>query len=374
MNILVLNYEFPPLGGGASPVSMDISVQLCKRGHKVTVLTMGYKGLREYENIEGVRVHRLKCLRTQKSVCKPWEQFTYLIAVRHYMRIHLSEERYDVCHVHFVIPTGEAARWIRLKYHIPYIITAHGSDVEGHNQKVSLKIMHRMLRGAWRRIVKCSIGVVAPSEYLMNLMRYNYPQGQYYYIPNGIELGKYKLLSDKRNKQKSILVMGRLQKFKGVQFILEAIAKIDLQGWRVDILGEGPYRDELEKISRKLDLSDSVFFRGWIDYGTKEQLDYLKKASIYISASQCENCPMSVIEATAAGCYPLLSNILPHRQLIKSDEYFFDANDISDLASKLEKCITEGFDCLDKIPDVSQYDWNNVIRQYEILLQNTAAQ
>ena len=43
MNILVLNYEFPPLGGGASPVSRDISIRLASLGHRVTVVTMGYK-------------------------------------------------------------------------------------------------------------------------------------------------------------------------------------------------------------------------------------------------------------------------------------------------------------------------------------------
>ena len=63
MNILVLNYEFPPLGGGASPVSRDISIQLQKRGHQVTVLTMGYRDLPEYEEMQGIKIYRLKCLR-----------------------------------------------------------------------------------------------------------------------------------------------------------------------------------------------------------------------------------------------------------------------------------------------------------------------
>ena len=49
MRILVLNYEFPPLGGGAAPVSRDIAVQLSKKGHNVTVVTMGYQELPTYE-------------------------------------------------------------------------------------------------------------------------------------------------------------------------------------------------------------------------------------------------------------------------------------------------------------------------------------
>jgi len=43
--ILILNYEFPPLGGGASPVSYEIAKGYAKLGHKVSVVTMHYKGL-----------------------------------------------------------------------------------------------------------------------------------------------------------------------------------------------------------------------------------------------------------------------------------------------------------------------------------------
>lgn len=50
MNILVLNYEYPPLGGGAAPVSRDISEQLAAAGNKVTVVTMGFKNLPYHEN------------------------------------------------------------------------------------------------------------------------------------------------------------------------------------------------------------------------------------------------------------------------------------------------------------------------------------
>ncbi len=45
LNILILNYEFPPLGGGASPVSYEIAKGYAKLGHDVSVVTMGFSGL-----------------------------------------------------------------------------------------------------------------------------------------------------------------------------------------------------------------------------------------------------------------------------------------------------------------------------------------
>lgn len=369
MKILVLNYEFPPLGGGAASVSKDISIQLSRKGHDVTVVTMGYQDLPEYEEVQGVKIYRLKCLRRKKSSCMPWEQYTYLLAVRHFMKSHMKSYAYDICHVHFVIPTGEAAKWIKKKYHIPYVITAHGSDVEGHNQKKYMKIMHKFLRPSWRKIVSSSEGVVAPSIYLKSLMEERYSQGKYILIPNGLDIAKYKKLTEEGEKEKRLLLMGRLQKFKNVQTVLRAIAEIDLSGWEVDVLGDGPYREELEKLVKQLNLTKCVRFHGWIDNGSEEQLGYIRQSAIYITASFFENCPMTVLETIAAGNYPLLSDIPAHRQLIPDDKYYFRADDVQGLAKKLEGVISENDVVRGNNIDISRYDWNNIIRRYEDTFQ-----
>lgn len=372
MKVLVLNYEYPPLGGGAAPVSREISTQLCEKGYDVTVITMGFNKLPTYEEVQGVKIYRLPCLRKRKNVCKPWEQYTYLLAVRHFLKTHMVGHSYDVCHVHFVVPTGEVARWIKKKYQIPYIITAHGSDVEGHNTKMSMKLMHRVLRKSWRKIINDAYAVIAPSAYLKKLMIHNYPCNKYQYIPNGLEFEKWHNCAATEDKCKRILIMGRLQKFKNVQMILYALENVDLGEWRVDILGDGPYKKELEQIATKLGLKERINFHGWIDNGTDDQLGFVKTASVYISASQFENCPMSVIEAVAAGCYPLLSDIPAHRQLLESDEYYFNLGDIQGLSEKIRAAISDnGLRNKEKI-DVSRYDWKNIISQYDDILKKAS--
>lgn len=276
---------------------------------------------------------------------------------------------YDVCHTHFVIPTGEAARWVKQKYGIPYVITAHGSDVEGHNTKKYMKIMHKLLRSSWRKIVKGSEAVIAPSNYLLSLMKKEFSGGNYIQIPNGLPVKKYSRIADRNKKEKRILLMGRMQEHKNMQTVLRAVAAVDRSGWTVDILGDGPYREELERLVRELGLTDCVKFHGWIDNNSDEQLSYLQKASVYITASQFENCPMAVLETAAAGCYPLLSDIPGHRQLIGDDKYYFQPDDVEGLAKKL-KCVIrkESMNLEDHI-DVSRYDWEQIIRLYEEVLQ-----
>ncbi len=59
LKILMLNYEFPPLGGGASPVSYEIAKGYVKLRNEVSVVTMGFKGLKDFEIREGIEIDNL---------------------------------------------------------------------------------------------------------------------------------------------------------------------------------------------------------------------------------------------------------------------------------------------------------------------------
>lgn len=379
MNILVLNYEYPPLGGGGAQVCRDLAEGMAQAGHRVTVVTMGYPGLPARQVKRGVEIFRLKCLRKKEHACKPWEACSYILAAERFLQKHLRGRSYDVCHTHFILPTGPVAEWVRDRYGIPYIITAHGSDVEGHNRKQSLKIMHRMLRPAWKRIVKKSYAVAAPSVYLQRLMNGVMKSRRYIWISNGIDIEKYK--AEPGCKTRSILLMGRMQESKNYQTVLRAVAEIPpglRGGWQVDILGDGPYRKNLEDLCASLGIEDCVRFRGWIENGSAEQLDYLRRASVFVSASRFENCPVSVLEAVAAGCRPLLSDIEGHRQFFGKgpdrDQYFFAPDDADGLAEKLQTILIREPGALAPADvDIHLYDSGTVVRKYLKLLKRAAS-
>jgi hypothetical protein len=84
--ILMLNYEFPPLGGGASPVSYELAKGYVKLGHSVDVVTMGFKGLPDYEKKDGINIYRVPCWRTKKEICHPWEQLSYIISAKKFLK------------------------------------------------------------------------------------------------------------------------------------------------------------------------------------------------------------------------------------------------------------------------------------------------
>jgi glycosyltransferase involved in cell wall biosynthesis len=361
MKILFLNYEFPPIGGGASPVSLEIAKGYVRNGHEVDVVTMSYRDLPAYEIIEGINVYRVKSLRAKKEICHPWEQLTYLISAWLFLSRRLRKIRYDISHTHFIIPTGVLALRVKKKFNIPYVVTSHGSDVPGHNKRFAM--LYPFVRLPWKRIVRHAKCVTAPSDYQINQIKDITRDGVFMTIANGLDLTRFRPMK----KEKLILVVARLFENKGIQDVLDALKNIKCGKWAVKIVGEGPYRKILEKKAMENGLTGTVKFLGWIDNGSVEMKELYGRASIFISASYFESFGLTVLEAVSAGCHPLVSDIGGHRFIIDDDRYFFKKGNVSDLRNKLESLIKNGTHGTEI--DITRFSWNSVIKEYIDLLE-----
>lgn len=323
MKILMLNYEFPPLGGGASPVSYEIAKGYVKLGHSVDVVTMGYKGLPSHEVKDGINIYRVRCIRKKKEMCTTPEMLSYVLSAKHFLKKHLKTNKYDINHTHFIIPTGIVALWVKKKFNIPYIITSHGSDVLGYNKRFDK--VYPLVSRIWRKIIQEAKAVVTPSKFLQEEINKHNVEGKFEVIPNGIDKNKFKPMK----KQKRILVVARLFENKGVQDILDALKGVDLGDWKVDIVGDGPYRQLLEKKTIENNLGDKVRFHGWIDNNSEKMKHLYGHASIFISASYFESFGMTVLEALSAGCYPLVSDIPTYNELVNEENVFKNKEELN---------------------------------------------
>lgn len=362
MKILFLNYEFTPIGGGASPVCLEIARGYVGHGHEVDVVTMSYKTLPAFEVIDGINVYRVKSWRSKIEICHPWEQVTYLLSAWWFLRKRLKKIRYDINHTHFIIPVGVLALWVKKKFKLPYILTSHGSDVLGHNNRFAM--LYPFLKIPWKMIVKHAKCVTAPSDYLIEKIRDITREGTFMTIANGLDLRRFRPLK----KEKRILVVTRLFFNKGVQDILDALKDMDLGAWKVDIVGDGPYREELKQKVKDNGLRDSVKFYGWFDNDSPEMKKMYGRASIFISASYFESFGLTVLEAVSAGCYPLVSDIGGHRFILKDDRYFFEKENADDLRKKLQHLINHKPAAV-KL-SLKRFDWDHVIQDYISLLQS----
>ena len=173
MKILSLTYEYPPIGGGGSNVAAAVNEELVRMGDDVTVLTSGMKALPAEETVEGVVVHRTACVRRHRHYTTAAELLTTLLPTYRRGAQLIRAIKPDVIHTHFILPSGPLARALSERFNVPYVLTAHGSDVPGYNPD-RFGLMHQMLKPAWRRIVEGASSVTSPSRFLAGLILYHH--------------------------------------------------------------------------------------------------------------------------------------------------------------------------------------------------------
>lgn len=177
----------------------------------------------------------------------------------------------------------------------------------------------------------------AESEYLSFLS--SFPQK--YVIRNGINLSKYSPLSLNNNIEIIKLVsVGNLYIHKGFQYAIEAISLLDDEKKskiQYDIIGDGPYRYELEKLIESYNLSNCIHL-----LGSKNNInEFLYNYDISIQSSLWDNVPFTIFEAFASGVPVIASRVGGIPELLKDGQngWLFKCKDARELSSKLSAII-----------------------------------
>ncbi|MDR2835289.1 MAG: glycosyltransferase [Bacteroidales bacterium] len=129
MKILVLNYEYPPIGGESGIVTKNMCEQLLKNGHEITVLTTWFKGEEENFQKNNFRIFRLKSKRKSIEISNPKEMLLWIHFAKNFLKKHLITENYNFCIANFALPCGEVAYEMNLTYKLPYVIISHAYDI-----------------------------------------------------------------------------------------------------------------------------------------------------------------------------------------------------------------------------------------------------
>lgn len=294
MRILQLCYEYPPLGGGGARVVSGLSKELVRAGNKVDILTMGFSGLPKIEEGNGLRIYRVPSIRRKMFHCGVPEAIHYVARASLVARSLVRRNSYDINHAHFIFPDGLIAWMIKRTTGLPYIITAHGSDVPGYNPH-RLQFAHKALSSVWTAVTRDAERIVCPSESLKSLVKERNVETDLSVIPNGIDTGKYN--TDKPKKRR-ILIVTRMLERKGIQYFLKAVEGVPLDH-EIHIVGDGPYLAVLRHIAQGI--GNNIKFWGWLDDSSPEFKDLFETSSIFVFPSEAENFPIVLLEAMSAG-------------------------------------------------------------------------
>ncbi len=367
MKILMLNYEYPPVGGGAAPVTAQLCRHLVRLGHSADVVTMRYKNLPKEEIADGVRIFRFPSYRGRPDICRTPEMATYLLgAWRPAVKL-ARQNGYDMIHAHFILPTSPLARHIRRHTGIPYLVTCHGSDVPGYNPD-RFGFQHKLLLPYWKKLVHGSQGLVAPSQSLKNLMLGHCPDLDIRIIPNGYE-GMH--FNTSRPRKNQILLCSRLLPRKGFQYVIEAVRDLSLD-WQVHIVGDGPYMETLKKLAGGS--KTTIVFHGWLDRSDLKFKDLFETSSIFILPSEMENFPTVLLEAMSAGLSIITSAAGGCPEVIGNAGLIIEPANTNALRSAILS-LTGDIELRDRLANLGKkqvelFSWETVARQYQKLYQS----
>jgi len=169
------------------------------------------------------------------------------------------------------------------------IVRAVGSDLRGHSQSF-------MGRTAVLLTFTIASGVICVSKDLENRAQ-AFGAKSTVVIPSPLIVPRYNATNVHR-KHREIVSIARLVPVKGISYLIRAIA--DLKDASLVIIGDGPHRERLELLSRRLELCDRVFFNGWVS-DRSEIWNHLNQATVFVLPSLSEGRPRVLVEAMACG-------------------------------------------------------------------------
>ena len=365
MRILTLCYEYPPVGGGGGVVCQGVAQALVRAGHTVDVVTGKMKGLASHEVDHGVGVHRVRCVRPHPHYTTAAQLATMLPGLYARARALHRAKPYDLCHCHFVIPSGVVAYALLKTDGLPYVVTAHGSDVPGYNPD-RFGRLHPLVHPMWRRIVHAASAITSPSKHLEGLIheRIDVPVRV---IPNGFDPPTF----PKAERKNRILVATRMFERKGVQFVIRALAGMDTD-WEVCVIGDGPYLPTLKKLASSLGVK--VNFLGMIPRDELQR--YYATSRLFVFTSSQENFPMVLLEAMAGGCAVVTSSTSGCAEVGSGAAVLVEPENELALRDTLSRLLRDDV-AIERharlgVDRVAQFGWDRIASEFAALFQENS--
>lgn len=310
LKILIINYEFPPLGGGGGVATYDLALEWVKHG-QVDVLTSSFKDLDAYEVVDEINVHRVKVLaRKSRDAASFISMLSYLPAAIFRGIKLIRKNRYDVINTHFAVPSGPVGFVLGKLFNIPNILSLHGGDIYDPSKKMS---PHKswFFRKVVRFILNRADRIVAQSSNTRdNALKYYSPKKDISIVPLAFHPPvPESILSEEPvfNKGDFVLcTLGRLVKRKSMDVIIKALSDINEDKIKLVVMGDGPERPYLEKLTSDLNISEKVKFQGYVTEDEKNY--YLKNSDLFVLPSMHEGFGIVFMEAMFMGLPIVCSN------------------------------------------------------------------
>jgi N-acetyl-alpha-D-glucosaminyl L-malate synthase BshA len=310
-----------PTYGGSGVIATELGKELALRGHEVHFISYALP-FRLSHYIENIVFHEVEI-----STYPLFEFPLYSLSLASKMVEVAEFEKLDLLHVHYAIPHATSAylakEMLSKNRDLKIFTTLHGTDITLVG-----------LEPSFLPLVKFSIeksdGVTTVSRFLKEKTLTNYSiEADIRVIPNFVDTNLFKPEShgDFRkaiapNGEKILVHTSNFRPVKRVPDTIRIFEKVQKEiPAKLILVGDGPDRSECERLSRQLDLCDTVKF-----LGKQEGLvEILSSSDLFLIPSQSESFGLAALEAMACGLPVISSSVGGLPELVKHNETGFIA-------------------------------------------------
>src|SRR3990170_3428238 len=336
MKILQVVPVFSDQFGGTTTVVRSISKELAKRHEVVVYTTNALDPKHDFEpkteDIDGYRVCYFKRILLPSFCFGIFGQLNLSLDMINAAKKDL--DNFDVVHVHSWQQCPELIiHHYAKKFSVPYVLQVHGS-LHKFMIKEKLKVIYNVFFG--NRILRDASRVVALSQ--MEAQEY---QGmgesdkKIVIIPNGIDLSKYCILPAKglfkkrfhiQEETKIILYLGRVNRTKGIDFLVKAYAQLTKTTKYSDTLlvivgPDDGYSAEVNSLVKSLGISNLVLFTGLLS--EQDKISAYVDSAICAYLSPLEPFGLVTLEAAVCGTPVIVSKGTPLSEVVEKNKFGF---------------------------------------------------
>ena len=295
--ILLLNYEFPPLGGGAGNATYYLLKEFSKNDDlKVDLVTSSTDKYKKEEFSKNIDIYYLDIGKKGNIHYQSnFDLLKYSYKANKFIKKLKKENKYDLLHAFFGIPCG----YIAMKSKLPYIVSLRGSDVPFYSKRfyyLDKLFFKRLSVKIWKR----AKSVIANSEGLKKLALSSSANQEIGLIYNGVDIDEFSP-SENVNDVFTIISTSRLIKRKGINYLLDAFISFNKKfvKTKLVLIGSGDLEKELKSKADGAGISSSVEFVGAISHD--KLANYYKQADVFVLPSLNEGMSNSLLEAMSSG-------------------------------------------------------------------------
>lgn len=309
MKICFVDKIFLPFIGGAEVVLLEVAKRLAKEGHEVHILTGLISNQPLYEEIEGIKIHRIKMPVSARVEALGRPAFI-LYSTWHLRRL-IKKEKFDII-VENIAPNPSFTPLVARIHGIPCIGIIH--DIPAWSKlgySVFVSLLNAVQTSVFIKLMPYLGFVVVSHESYRKLQKIT-KKGKQIVVHNGVDVrGMDKVTVSKKFSRPTIIYIGRFSLNKRLDWLLQATAILRRRFPEIQTLivgtGTEKLKEKLLDMQNELGLEGNVEFTGEISETKKIEL--LKKSHLLVLPSTTEGCPLVLIEAMACSVPVVASNV-----------------------------------------------------------------